>query len=98
MIGGVLAHRSEYILVSCPPLPFAVFNGIWVDNDSMTAELGHALAEVERMGLPAGVQLRTGRSNAVEYEVRRLGLSRQSPLAGMAATIAEFRISADPPI
>lgn len=64
----------------------AQFNTVWPLDDSAAASLGDALEEIERLGVPCSVQIRRGKTPAVEEEAKRLGLTAEETMPGMVAT------------
>jgi ribosomal protein S18 acetylase RimI-like enzyme len=95
-LAGVLEEasfeqREGYMFTAFPTVPLPSFNGVWADTDAAAEELADALAEVEEMGLPFGVTVRSGRTPAVEEAARRLGLTSSTRVPGMAATPGELR-------
>lgn len=78
-------RREGYDLIAFPPIPLALFNGVWPLDDSAVETLPAALAELEEAGLPCSVQVRRGRTPAFEAEARRLGFTKETELPGMAA-------------
>jgi ribosomal protein S18 acetylase RimI-like enzyme len=79
-------RRDGYDLVVFPPVPLPQFNTVWPLDDSAAPALAGALDEIEQMALPSSVQVRRGRTPAAEEEAKRLGLTAEEPIPGMAAT------------
>jgi N-acetylglutamate synthase len=83
--GARFERRDGYELVSCPRLPVAQANGVWVheDGEDVAAALGPALAELEPTGAPLWIQTRAGQPLA-QAEARRLGYTVEVSTPGMA--------------
>jgi GNAT superfamily N-acetyltransferase len=92
LAGARVEPRPGYILLVCPPVPLLQFNGVWAERDGgdAVADLGTALAEVERLGLPFWLQTREGRHPLVEHEARRLGLGLAEQFPGMVAAASDL--------
>ena len=87
-------RRDGYILLTCAAFPIPQFNGILLDSadaEPAPRDLADAVAEVERLGVPCGVQVRAGKTEPVEDGARRLGLTVETPMPGMAATPDDLR-------
>lgn len=94
-----LEERAGYRLVVCPRVPFPGFNGIWADGpDEADAvhELQGAIEEVERQGLPCWVEVRVGRTPAVQRAARRLGFTHVESIPGMVVRHDELAIVTGP--
>ena len=91
ILGGRVEQRDGYDLLVCRQLPFPVFNGVWVEAGIAPGALEQALAEIMAEDLPAGVQVRVGRTPDVARQARRLGLVPREPVHGMVATPSELR-------
>jgi ribosomal protein S18 acetylase RimI-like enzyme len=73
-----LEDRRGYRLVICPRVPFPGLNGIWAgdaDDPDAVHEIEQAIAEVEALGGPCWIEVRTGRTPAIERLARRLGFT-----------------------
>jgi GNAT superfamily N-acetyltransferase len=79
-------RRDGYDLLVFPDVPMPQFNCVLPLDDSAAPALTEALAEIEALGLPSSVQVRRGRTPAVEREAGRLGLTNEEPIPGMVAT------------
>jgi ribosomal protein S18 acetylase RimI-like enzyme len=93
--GADFQRRVGHARLLFPAVPIRIFNGVVVES-SPTAGVADSIAEVERRGIPCGVQVREGRHPDVEAEVARLGLTARTPMPGMTATpgeLAEVRVS-----
>lgn len=94
-----LEDRAGYRLVVCPRVPFPGFNGIWAEGpDESTAihELERVIDEVEKQGVPCWVELRSGRTPAIERLARRLGFTHQDSVPGMVVRPAELVVVSGP--
>jgi ribosomal protein S18 acetylase RimI-like enzyme len=76
-------RRDGYVWTVFPPVPVAQFNSVWPDDDASAPALEGALGEVAELGLPYSVQVRAGRTPAVEREAERLGLVVETEMPGM---------------
>ena len=97
--GARLEERSGYRLVVCPRLPFPGLNGIWADGPNESAvvrELEGAIAELEQTGVPCWVEVRAGRTPAVERAAGRLGFTHEEMMPGMVVRREELRVVAGP--
>jgi hypothetical protein len=95
MEGARFEVREGYDLVSCPSLPLAQCNGVWVrdDGEAVAAALPAALAELEPTGAPLWVQTREGQTVAQDV-ARRLGFAVAERAPGMALRPGELRVPA----
>jgi GNAT superfamily N-acetyltransferase len=93
-----LENREGYRLVVCPRVPVPGFNGIWADGADEPAvhELERAIAEVEGLGGPCWIEVRAGRTPAVEQAARRLGFTHEDSIPGMVVRPAEIAIVPGP--
>ncbi|MGZ4359800.1 MAG: GNAT family N-acetyltransferase [Gaiellaceae bacterium] len=98
--GARIEERRGYLFLVCPALPLPQLNGIWAEGQELeheaVSELEGAVAEIETLGLPCWVQMRSGRTPALEAEARRLGLSSEESLPGMVASADDLRVPASP--
>jgi N-acetylglutamate synthase len=76
-------RRDSYIWTVFPSVPVPQFNGVWPLDDASAPALEGALGEVADLGLPYSVQVRAGRTPAVEREAERLGLVVETEMPGM---------------
>jgi ribosomal protein S18 acetylase RimI-like enzyme len=83
-------RRDGYDFLVFPEIPLPQFNSIWPLDDGAAPSLAAALTEIEALGLPSSVQVREGRTPAFEAKAKRLGLTEQETVPGMAATAAEL--------
>ena len=84
-------RRDGYAFMVFPSFPLPSFNGVWAEENSVPDDLEDALAEVEALGLPAGVQIRAGKMPAVREAARGLGFTAEERVPGMVATKADLR-------
>jgi ribosomal protein S18 acetylase RimI-like enzyme len=93
-----LEDRAGYRLVVCPRVPFPGLNGIWAEGADEPAvhELERAINEVEGLGVPCWIEVRAGRTPAIEREARRLGFTHEDPIPGMVVQPAELAIAPGP--
>jgi ribosomal protein S18 acetylase RimI-like enzyme len=77
-------RRRGYDLFVFPPIPVAQFNAVWPLEDASAEALEAALAEIAELGLPSSVQVRSGVTPAAADEAKRLGLTNEAPLPGLA--------------
>jgi GNAT superfamily N-acetyltransferase len=77
-------RRAGYDFLACPDVPIPQFSGVWPMDDEAAPALEGALAELEDEGLPYSVQVREGATPAVVDEARRLGLTKEERIPGMA--------------
>ena len=81
-----LEDRIGYRLVICPRVPFPGLNGVWAEDGAgpdLVPEVESAIAEVEALGGPCWIEVRAGRTPAIELLARRLGLTDEDALPGM---------------
>jgi GNAT superfamily N-acetyltransferase len=79
-------RRAGYDLLAFPRIPLPQFNTVWPLDDSAAASLRDALEEIEELGVPPSVQIRRGKTPAVEEEAGRLGFTAEETMPGMVAT------------
>jgi len=94
-----LEDRAGYRLVVCPRVPFPGLNGIWAeDADEPVAvqELEWAINEVEGLGVPCWIEVRAGRTPALERAARRLGFTHEDSIPGMVVRPAELGVVPGP--
>jgi hypothetical protein len=90
--GARFEEREGYDLVSCPLLPLAQTNGVWVreDGPAVAGALSAALAELEPTGAPLWIQTRAGQT-ASQEAARRLGYTVEERIPGMALGRGDLR-------
>ncbi len=96
-----LEDRAGYRLVVCPRVPFPGLNGIWAevaDESAAVDELERAINEVEGLGVPCWIEVRAGRTLAIERVARGLGFTRKDSIPGMVVRPAELAIVPDPEV
>jgi GNAT superfamily N-acetyltransferase len=86
--GARVETHPAYLLFVCPQVGLPQFSGVWAERDGgeAVADLGWALSEIERLGMPFWLQTREGRHPLVEEEAGRLGLELADRFSGMAAS------------
>ena len=81
-----LDDRIGYRVVLCPRVPFPGLNGIWAEDAAAPAssdDVESAIAEVEALGGPCWIEVRAGRTPALELLSRRLGFTEEEAVPGM---------------
>jgi N-acetylglutamate synthase len=92
--GARVEDRLACRLFVYPAVPLPAFNAIVALEerpDDAVTELESAMAEVEKLGLPFGVLLRSTVAPALEAEARRLGLSAVERIPAMVMAADELR-------
>ena len=87
--GASFERRTGHIRLLLPSVPIALFNGVLVESEPCSG-VGDSISEVEKRGLPCGVQLREGQHPEVEAEARAIGLTERTPMPGMALAFEEL--------
>lgn len=93
--GARLEERAGYRLVVCPQVPFPGFNGIWAegpDESAAVRELSGAIEEVDKQGIACWVEVRAGRTPAIERVARRLGFTHEDSISGMVVRHDELAV------
>jgi GNAT superfamily N-acetyltransferase len=92
--GARVEEKSGWRLFVCPSVPIPPFNAVWAledpANDAISG-LAQAMAEVEELGLPFGVVLRTNKAPGLEAEAHRLGLTAVERMPAMVMGTDELR-------
>lgn len=94
-----LEDRAGYRLVVCPRVPFPGLNGIWAedaDEPAAVQELERAINEVEGLGVPCWIEVRAGRTPALERAARRLGFTHEDSMPGMVVRPVELTVVPGP--
>jgi ribosomal protein S18 acetylase RimI-like enzyme len=78
-------RRHGYDFLAVQPIPIALFNGVWPLDDAAAPVLSAALAELDELGLPSSVQVRSGQTPQSETEAKRVGLVKETQMPGMVA-------------
>jgi ribosomal protein S18 acetylase RimI-like enzyme len=92
--GGRVEDRNGCRQFVCRSVPLPAFNSLWAIQhpaEAAVSGLAPAMAEVERMGLPFGVLLRSSRAPELEAEAQRLGLTAAERIPAMVMAADELR-------
>jgi len=87
--GASFERRTGHVRLLLPSVPLAIFNGVLVESEPCSG-VGDSIGEVEKRGLPCGLQLREGQHPEVEAEARAMGLTERTPMPGMALAFEEL--------
>jgi len=94
-----LEDRAGYRVVVCPRVPFPGLNGMWAEGPDESAavhDLPQTINEVEGLGVPCWIQVRAGRTPAIEGAARQLGFTQEDSMPGMVLRPAELAIVPGP--
>lgn len=91
---AIVRRGPGYRVISIPSIPINLANAVWFDGpdeDAILEDLPASLAEIEASGRPPVAIVREGETPRVHEEARRLGLTLEERMPGMAVDSRTFR-------